>query len=240
MTPTLEHLIAAGIRREVAERWLPHVVKALEEFNIITPNTVAGWLAQTAHESGGYTMLEEDLRYRATTMAVVWPGRFAVQVPDPAKPGKTKPKKDAKGANIPNKFALALERKPEAIANVVYANRMGNGPTESGEGWKFRGRGLKQLTGKENHARCSKALNVDLVSDPDKLLLPEYAARSAAWFWYSNGCNKLIDGGQCTRASLEQDFIALTRKINGGTIGLADRRARYDRVLVSIGEPVMA
>ena len=240
MTPKLEHLIAAGIKREVAERWLPHVAKALAEFNIITPNTVAGWLAQTAHESGGYTMLEEDLRYRATTMAVVWPGRFAEQVPDPAKPGKTKPKKDAKGANIPNRFALALERKPEAIANVVYANRMGNGPTESGEGWKFRGRGLKQLTGKDNHARCSKALNVDLVASPELLLQPEYATRSAAWFWYSNGCSKLIDGGQCTRASLEQDFIALTKKINGGTIGLADRRARYDRVLAAIGEPVTA
>jgi putative chitinase len=240
MTPTLEHLMAAGIKREVAERWLPHVVKALAEFNITTPKTVAGWLAQTAHESGGYTMLEENLNYRAATMAVCWPGRFAEQVPDPAKPGKTKPKKDAKGANVPNKFALALERKPEAIANVVYANRMGNGPTESGEGFAFRGRGLKQLTGKDNHARCSKALNVDLVASPDLLLQPEYAARSAAWFWYSNGCNKLIDGGQCTRASLEQDFIALTKKINGGTIGLADRKARYDRVLAAIGEPATA
>ena len=240
MTPTLEHLMAAGIKRDVAERWLPHVVKALAEFNIATPKTVAAWLAQTAHESGGYTMLEENLNYRAATMAVCWPGRFAEQEPDPARPGKTKAKRDAKGALIPNKFALALERKPEAIANVVYANRMGNGPTESGEGWKFRGRGLKQLTGKDNHARCGKALNLDLVATPELLLQPEGAARSAAWFWYSNGCNKLIEGSQCTRATMEQDFIALTKKINGGTIGLADRKARYDRVLAAIGEPVSA
>ena len=240
MTPTLEHLMAAGIKRDVAERWFPHVVKALAEFNITSPKQVAAWLAQTAHESGGYTMLEENLNYRAATMAVCWPGRFAEQEPDPAKPGKTRAKRDAKGALIPNKFALALERKPEAIANVVYASRMGNGPTESGEGWKFRGRGLKQLTGKDNVSRCSKALGVDLVANPDLLLQPEYAARSAAWFWYSNACNKIIDGDQCTRASMEQDFIALTKKINGGTIGLADRKARYDKVLASIGEPALA
>ena len=240
MTPTLEHLIAAGIKREVAEKWHPHVCKALGEFGIDTPRRVAGWLAQTAHESGGYTLLTENLNYRAATMAVCWPGRFAEQEPDPAKPGKTRAKRDAKGALIPNKFALALEKKPEAIANVVYASRMGNGPTESGEGWKFRGRGLKQLTGKDNYTRCGKALGVDLVANPDLLLTPEYAARSAAWFWASNNCSSIIDGAQCTRATMEQDFTALTKKINGGTIGLADRKARYDKVLAAIGEPAVA
>jgi len=240
MTPQLDHLIAAGIKRDVAERWLPHVASALAEFNIDSPRAIAGWLAQTAHESGGYTMLEENLNYRAATMAVCWPARFAVQEPDPTRPGKTRAKRDAKGALTPNKFALALERKPEAIANVVYASRMGNGPTESGEGWKYRGRGLKQLTGKDNHARCSAALGVDLVAQPELLLSPREAARSAAWFWHSNGCNKIIDGPQCTRSSLEQDFIALTKKINGGTIGLADRKARFDRVLTATGIPVPA
>jgi len=234
MTPQLEHLIAAGIKRDVAERWLPHVASALAEFNIDSPRAIAGWLAQTAHESGGYTMLEENLNYRAATMAACWPRRFAVLGPD------GKPTRDAKGALVPNKFAQALERKPEAIANVVYANRMGNGPTESGEGWKYRGRGLKQLTGKDNHARCSTALGVDLVAEPELLLSPREAARSAAWFWHSNGCNRLIDGAQCTRSTLEQDFIALTKKINGGTIGLADRRARFDRVLAAIGIPISA
>ena len=220
MTPKIEHLMAAGIKREVAERWLPHVVKALAEFSIDSERRVAAWLAQTAHESGGFTMLTENLNYRAATMAVCWPKRFAEVGPD------GKPKRDAKGALIPNKFALALERKPEAIANVVYASRMGNGPTESGEGWKFRGRGLKQLTGKDNYTRCGKALNVDLVGNPDLLLEPEYASRSAAWFWWSDSCNKLIDA---------DDFLGLTKRINGGTIGLADREKRYKAVLASVG-----
>jgi putative chitinase len=234
MTPQLEHLIGAGIKRDVAERWLPHVVSALAEFNIDSPRSLAGWLAQTAHESGGYTMLEENLNYRAATMAACWPARFGVKNPDGTWA------KDAKGARVPNKFALALERKPETIANVVYANRMGNGPTESSEGWKYRGRGLKQLTGKDNYARCSAALGVDLVDQPELLLSPREAARSAAWFWHSNGCNKIIDGAQCTRSSLEEDFIALTKKINGGTIGLADRKARFDRVLAATGIPIPA
>ena len=121
MTPTLEHLMAAGIKRDVAERWLPHVQAALIRFNINTQNQVAAWLAQTAHESAGYTALTENLNYSADTMAVVWPTRFAEQEPDPKRPGKTRPKKDAKGKNIPNKFAQALHRKPEMIANAVYS-----------------------------------------------------------------------------------------------------------------------
>jgi len=241
MKPTIENMVAAGIKRSVAEAWYPWVCKALEEFKIDSPNQVAGWLAQTAHESGGYTLLEENLNYRATIMAVCWPGRFAEVEPDPAKPGKTKPKRDAKGALIPNKFALALERKPEAIANVVYANRMGNGPTESGEGWKYRGRGLKQLTGKDNVTRCGRALGVDFVSNPDLLLQPEYAARSAAWFWASNGCGQIIDGVSCTKDSLKVDFCNLTKRINGGTIGLPDREKRFNAVLASInGQPITA
>lgn len=219
MTPQIEHLIAAGVKRETAERWLPHVQSALAQFNIDTPQQVAAWLAQCAHESGGFTMLVENLNYSADTMAVVWPTRFAELGPD------KKAKKDAKGKNIPNKFALALHRKPETIANVVYANRMGNGPTESGDGWKHRGMGLKQLTGKDNQRRCGQALGVDFVTTPEKLLEPKYAALSAAWFWDVNKCGPLADSG---------DFVALTKKINGGTIGLADREKRYKAVLASV------
>lgn len=220
MKPGIDQLTAAGIKREVAERWLPHVQKAMARFSIESERQVAAWLAQTAHESGGYTMLTENLNYRATTMAVCWPKRFAEVGPD------GKPKRDAKGALVPNKFALALERKPEAIANVVYASRMGNGPTESGEGWKYRGRGLKQLTGKDNYTRCAKALDLDLVGNPDLLLEPEGAALSAAWFWSVNKCGALADA---------DDFVGLTKKINGGTIGLEDRQRRYKAVLASLG-----
>lgn len=220
MTPTLEHMMAAGIKRDVAERWLPHVQAAMERFEINTKNQVAAWLAQTAHESAGYTALVENLNYSADTMAVVWPTRFAEMGPD------KKPKKNEKGKNVPNKFALALHRKPEMIANAVYSNRMGNGNIESGEGWKFRGRGLKQLTGKFNHQKCSEGLGVDLVANPDMLLEPKYAAASAAWFWSVNKCGPLADSG---------DFVGLTKKINGGTIGLEDRTKRYKAVLAVMG-----
>lgn len=219
MTPGIEQLVAAKIKRDVAERWLPHVQKALERFGIQSERQVAAWIAQTAHESGGYTMLVENLNYRAATMAVCWPARFAVKNPDGTWA------KDEKGGKVPNKFALALERKPEALANVVYSSRMGNGPTESGDGWAFRGRGLKQLTGRDNVTRCGLALGVDLAANPDLLLQPEYAALSAAWFWSVNKCGPLADAN---------DFVGLTKKINGGTIGLADRQARYEAVLASL------
>jgi putative chitinase len=220
MTPGIDQLLAAGIKRDVAERWLPHVQAALARFGIESERQVAAWLAQTAHESGGYTMLTENLNYSADTMAVVWPRRFAEMGPD------GKPKKDAKGKSIPSKFALALHRKPEMIANVVYANRMANGPTESGDGWRYRGRGLKQLTGKDNYTRCGKGLGIDLVASPDLLLEPEGAALSAAWFWVTNKCGPIADA---------DDFVGLTKKINGGTIGLEDRQRRYKAVLASLG-----
>jgi len=215
MTPTIQHLRAAGVSQELAERWLPHVQSALARFNINTPMQVAGWIAQCAHESAGFKTLTENLNYSADTMAVVWPTRFAILGPD-KKPVKVK------GKNQPNKFALALHRKPEMIANAVYSNRMGNGNIESGEGWKFRGRGLKQLTGKFNHIQASKGLGIDLVTNPDLLLEPQWAALSAAWFWAENKCGPIADSG---------DFVALTKRINGGTIGLEDRQKRYKAVL---------
>jgi putative chitinase len=215
MTPTIQHLRAAGVSQELAERWLPHVKAAFDRFGINTERQVAAWIAQCAHESAGFKTLTENLNYSADTMAVVWPSRFAVLGPD-KKPVKVK------GKNQPNKFALALHRQPEAIANTVYANRMANGNIESGEGWKYRGRGLKQLTGKDNYTRCGQGLNMDLVGNPDLLLTPEGASLSAAWFWSTNKCGPIADSG---------DFVALTKKINGGTIGLEDRQKRYNAVL---------
>lgn len=211
MTPQVKHIVAAGVKQATAEKWADAVSAACQEFGIDTPKRIAGFLSQCAHESGGFERLQENLNYSAEGMAGIWPKRFAVMGPD-GKPVK----KD--GKNQPNKFALALHRKPEMIANVVYSGRMGNGPIESGEGWKYRGRGLKQLTGKSNHSDCSKGLGVDLVDNPDLLLQPTYAARSAAWFWRKNNCNTFADAG---------DIEGLTKRINGGLIGIADRKARY-------------
>ena len=213
MTPDSPLLVAAKVKDP--GKWLEAVVEACTRFQINTPKRIAAFLAQTAHESGGYTMLEENLNYSADTMAVVWPNRFAEMGPD------KKPVKE-NGKNKPNKFALALHRKPEMIANVVYSNRMGNGTIESGEGWKYRGRGLKQLTGKDNYTRCGKSLGIDLVDRPELLLIPKYAALSAGWFWDSNRLGDFAD---------RDDFVGMTKKINGGTIGLADREARYKAVL---------
>jgi putative chitinase len=213
MTP---QIAAAGVKQP--EKWVEAVTAACQEFSINTPQRIAGFLSQCAHESGGFERLQENLNYSADGMAGIWPKRFAVLGPD-GKPAK----KD--GKNQPNKFALALHRKPEMIANVVYSSRMGNGPTESGEGWLYRGRGLKQLTGKSNYTACGKGLNVDLVANPDLLFEPIYAVRSAAWFWATNNCNSFADSG---------DIEGLTKRINGGLIGIEDRKKRYANVIQSL------
>ena len=132
MIPTHQQLLVAGVKE--ITKWLPAIQVVCEHYAIDTPQRIAGFLAQTAHESAGYTALTDNLNYSAETMAVVWPNRFAEKGPD----GKFVKEN---GKNKPNKFALALHRKPEMIANVVYSGRMGNGPVESGEGWKYRGRG---------------------------------------------------------------------------------------------------
>lgn len=214
MTPESPLLVAAGIRDP--GKWLDAVVETCVEFEINTPQRIAAFLAQTAHESGGYTMLTENLNYRAATLAACWPTRFAVLGPD------KKPVRDAQGKLTPTAVAHAIAGKPELIANMVYSSRMGNGPAESGEGWKYRGRGLKQLTGKDNYRRCGQALGIDLVENPDLLLDPTPAARSAGWFWKTNSLSSFADAG---------DIRGMTRKINGGFIGLEDRQKRYDKVL---------
>lgn len=211
MTPTLADLQAAKVKDPA--KWLEAVVQTCQEFEITTPQRIAGFLAQTSHESGGYTMLSENLNYRAATLAACWPNRFAVLGPD------KKPVKDKQGKMTPTAVANAIAGKPELIANLVYSSRMGNGPAESGEGWAYRGRGLKQLTGKDNYARCGAALGIDLVGNPDLLLEPMYAARSAGWFWKANALSTFADAG---------DIKGMTKKINGGYIGLEARQALYD------------
>jgi putative chitinase len=210
MKPESPLLVAAGVKDPA--KWLDAVVETCVEFEINTPQRVAGFLAQTSHESGGYTMLTENLNYRAATLAACWPNRFAVLGAD------KKPIKE-NGKLVPTAVANSIAGKPELIANLVYSSRMGNGPAESGEGWAFRGRGLKQLTGKYNYEKCGLGLGVDLVSNPDLLLEPMYAARSAGWFWKTNALSTFADAG---------DIKGMTKKINGGYIGLEARQALYD------------
>jgi len=213
MTPTIEHLQAAKVKNP--EKWIDAIVATCQEFEINTPQRIASFLAQTSHESGGYTMLTENLNYRAATLAACWPNRFAVLGAD------KKPIKE-NGKLVPTTVANSIAGKPELIANLVYSSRMGNGPAESGEGWAFRGRGLKQLTGKDNYKRCGTSLGVDLVANPDLLLEPIYAARSAGWFWKTNNLSSFADVG---------DIKGMTKKINGGFIGLEQRQALYDTCL---------
>jgi putative chitinase len=213
MTPTIEHLQAAKVKNP--EKWIDAIVATCQEFEINTPQRIASFLAQTSHESGGYTMLTENLNYRSATLAACWPNRFAVLGAD------KKPIKE-NGKLVPTTVANSIAGKPELIANLVYSSRMGNGPAESGEGWKFRGRGLKQLTGKDNYTRCGTSLGVDLVANPDLLLEPLYAARSAGWFYKTNNLSSFADAG---------DIKGMTKKINGGFIGLEQRQALYDTCL---------
>ena len=217
MTPNNPLLVAAGVKDP--DKWINAVIETCAEFEINTPQRVAAFLAQTSHESGGYTMLSENLNYKAATLAACWPNRFAVLGPD------KKPKKDEKGKNIPTAVANSIAGKPELIANMVYSARMGNGPAESGEGWVYRGRGLKQLTGKFNYEKCGASLGIDLVGNPDLLLEPMYAARSAGWFWKANNLASFADRG---------DLEGMTKKINGGLIGYAERKAKYDKVLAAM------
>ncbi len=225
MTPiSADQLKALGI----ATQWLQPLNAAMLRFGINTPQRAAAFVGQCAHESGNFTALSENLNYSAERMAAIWPLRFAVQEPDPERPGKTKPKKDAAGKNIPNALALSLHRKPELIASSVYANRMGNGPEASGDGWKYRGRGLIQLTGKDNYRLASDALSVDLVATPDLVTRPDMAALTAAWFWNKNNLNTLADAG---------NNELISKRINGGTHGMADRLQRTATALALLTLP---
>ena len=200
----IAHLVAVGVKPETAATWLPAVQAACDRFEINNPNRIAAFLAQCGHESGGFTRLIENLNYSAEALMRVWPSRFPSM-----------------------EVAMRYHRQPEKIANNVYGNRMGNGPEASGEGWKYRGRGLKQLTGKSNYTACSKGLGKDLVAEPDLLLTPEFAALSAGWFWKSNNCSPMADA---------REFELLTKRINGGLIGLADHKARYAKALACFPE----
>jgi putative chitinase len=177
--------------------WLEPLTAAFNRFDISTPERQAAFIGQCSHESGGFKTLQENLNYSAKGLHATWPSRFASE-----------------------EAAQPFHRNPEKIANKVYSGRMGN--TEEGDGWKYRGRGLIQLTGKDNYRLASDALGVDFVANPDLVLTKENAALTAAWYWNKRGLNKEADA---------KDFTGMTKKINGGTIGLADRVAHINTAL---------
>jgi putative chitinase len=182
-------LLALGIEG----KWLEPLKETFEKYNIDTTKRQAAFIGQCMHESGGFKLLQENLNYSAKALMATWPSRFPTE-------------------EIANEYA----RQPEKIANKVYGGRMGNDVESSGEGWKYRGRGIKQLTGKENYERCGSGLGVDLVDNPDLLLDPKYAALSAGWFWNKHNLNDLADKG---------DIETMTKRINGGLLGLDARKA---------------
>lgn len=175
--------------------YLEHLFPACQEFGIDTPARYAMFLAQICHESAGLTRFEENLNYSAQGLMATWANRFPTLA-----------------------AAKAYVRQPEKIANKVYADRMGNGPESSGDGWRFRGRGPIQVTGRENYARCGAALSLDLINAPELIATPDHAFRSAAWFWSTHPLNACADGG---------DIKGATRIINGGLNGLAEREAYW-------------
>lgn len=195
-------LVVAGLSTERAFEWMPFLNETAQRYEITTPKRIAMFLAQTTHESDDFTHLTENLNYSATALMKVWPKRF---------PNLT--------------IAQEYARNPEKIANKVYANRMGNGDEASGDGWKYRGRGLIQLTGRTNVAACAHDLGGDFVADPGLLSTPRWACLSAGWFWDTRKLNAPSD---------KSDVATATRKINGGEIGLQDRLIRYDRILKAL------
>ena len=188
------------------EHWYEALCQILPDYEIDTPERVAAFLAQCAHESGGFNAIQENLNYRAATLRKVFPKYFPTD-------------------DIANQYA-SLPNKQEAIANRVYANRMGNGPEESGDGYRYCGRGLIQLTGKQNYTRFAESIDTPVEEITDFLQTFEGCVQSACWFWEANNLNQYADNG---------DILTMTKRINGGTIGLEDRTKHYHHALQVFG-----
>jgi len=182
------------LKGHVPDAVIAQIPSVMSTFKIDTALRLSHFLAQCGHESAGFKAVQENLNYGAKGLL----GIFKKYFPTEAK-------------------ALQYERKPEKIANLVYGSRMGNGDEASGDGYKFRGRGYIQLTGKSNYAAFGKAINEDITANPD-LVATKYPLLSAAWFWSSNGLNTLADKG-----ADDASVTAITKRVNGGTIGLPDR-----------------
>lgn len=191
-------------RNKHVHEWYEAMVVQLPQFHVTTPKRVAAFVAQCAHESADFTTLQENLNYSADALNKLFGKYFASAGRD----------------------AAPYHRKPEMIANVIYANRMGNGDTASGEGWKFRGRGPIQLTGKSNYQKFASDFFEDpetVINDPDLVTddVPT-SLYSALWFWNKNNLNKFADAS---------DIKGMTKVINGGYIGLEDRIKHYNHAI---------
>jgi putative chitinase len=182
------------LKGHVPDAVIAQIPSVMSTFKIDTALRLSHFLAQCGHESAGFKAIQENLNYGAKGLL----GIFKKYFPTEAK-------------------ALQYERKPEKIANLVYGSRMGNGDEASGDGYKFRGRGYIQLTGKSNYTAFGKAINEDIAANPD-LVATKYPLLSAAWFWSSNNLNTLADKG-----ADDASVTAITKRVNGGTIGLPDR-----------------
>ena len=183
----------------IPDAWREIVEAAELEFGVVGVRPVAMFRSTIAHESGGFRRMEENLNYSANRLRMVWPKRFPTL-----------------------ESAQDFAHQPEKLANKVYANRIGN--IDPGDGWRYRGRGLIQLTGKANYRACSVGIGLDLIADPDLLLKQKPAARSAGWFWRVRGCQTLAELG---------DFEGVTKRINGGLIGMADREKLFNQELAN-------
>jgi len=186
---------------DIDPKWEEPLQAAFDKYEINTPKRQAAFIGQCAHESGNFKTLEENLNYRPETLVKTWPSRFPDLV-------------------TADKFA----HNPQALANKVYAGRLGN--NQENDGWKYHGRGLIQLTGRENYERCGSAIGVDLINEPSLLVEPNYAVLSAAWFWNKKGLNELAD---------QQEHGQITKRINGGTLGLDDRIAKTTKAMQALG-----
>jgi putative chitinase len=201
---TKKHVALLFPRHKNVDALYKALYEVLPKYEINTVDRVAGFLAQCGHESMGFTALKENLNYSAKALDAVFGKYF---------------KRAGRDAN-------AYARQPEKIANIVYANRMGNGSEASGDGWKYRGRGAIQLTGKDNYTSFAKSIDKSLDETIAYLETMDGAIESACWFWKSRKLNEYCD---------KRDIVTLTKRINGGTNGLADRKAHYDKALKVLG-----
>lgn len=191
---TVDRLIAAGLSPTAAKTYAQPLRSACERYAIATPNRIGGLIGQLMIESAGFTRVEENLFYTTPARLVaVWPSRFGAGKRDPAR----------------------YVRNPQALANLVYAGKIGNGDEASGDGWRFRGRGLKQLTGRANYGEAQERIGRPYVSQPDLVQMPDDAALTACWFFARHGCNDLADAGA---------WDAITRKVNGPAMLQAAQR----------------
>ena len=209
---TVDQLRAMIPTNKEVEAWCEELNKALPKYDITTDQRIAGFISQCAHETMDFNAMSENLNYREETLNKVFPRYFG--------PGK--------------RNAAEYARNPEKIANYVYmdefrTSKLGN--TQPGDGWRFRGRGLKQLTGRDNYTRFAKDYNMTAEEAAVWVETKEGALASALWFWNTNKLNPIADTG---------NVAALTKKINGGDIGLADRQARYSKAMAALGGKIDA